>query len=44
MTATAAVLSTLITINWLQPQKKKKIHSMTMVRGQGLCIRYALDI
>ena len=24
MTATAAVLSTLITINWLQPQKKKK--------------------
>ena len=24
MTATAAVLSTLITINWLQPKKKKK--------------------
>ena len=23
MTATAAVLSTLITINWLQPQKKE---------------------
>lgn len=45
MTATAAVLSTLITVNWLQPQKKK-IRSTTTVRGQGSMqsIRYLTQI